>query len=463
MQYNALQSLQAFEAGQGQRKERERETAMKGIGNALASGDYAGGTAQAFQLDPMMGMQLQQYADGRNALTLRKDIGGKLGAGDTKGAMTDAFAAGELDMGAQIQTMMQGMEQADRERFAYSVQETATVAGSLLSYATPEERKQALMNDPQLQKRLEMAGIPLEQALNSPMDNASLEGQMQMGLTAGQIMEMRRADAAAETDQERFDLGYGLDLRRVQIAEGEAAAAAEARRLEAEAATANPNRKTEKDQNGVLRYLDNGEPVFPNVTTKPEVPKPLIGAESMGRVAAGLPVAKSAVQDLKRLLFSSKGTAVSMEGYSPGRDFGAGIVQDLGHIPLVGGIVRPATDAVSRAIGGEDYQLFEDSYGSYEAAMLPIMSGAAVTDTEALRQMRAVRIRPGDSDDTKRRKIAAMETQLRGLEMAARGDVQGFLGLLDQAQEIVKPDSAAQPTGLESASDDDLFLIMRGN
>jgi hypothetical protein len=51
---------------------------------------------------------------------------------------------------------------------------------------------------------------------------------MKMGFTAAQIMEMRRADAAAETDQERFDLGYGLDLRRVQLAEKEAARSTEA-------------------------------------------------------------------------------------------------------------------------------------------------------------------------------------------------------------------------------------------
>jgi hypothetical protein len=236
--YNALQTIQAFEAGQGQRKEREREAAMKQFGNALANNDYGGAAKLGFQISPELGMQAQQYGDSRNALATRRTIGKQLGAGDYKGGMSTAFAEGELDMGTQIQSMMQNMEQGDREKFAYSIQETAAVAGSLLSYATPEERKQALMSDPQLQKRLEMAGIPLDQALNAPMDNASLEGQMKMGFTAAQIMEMRRADAAAETDQERFDLGYGLDLRRVQLAEKEAADAAEARRLEAEALAA---------------------------------------------------------------------------------------------------------------------------------------------------------------------------------------------------------------------------------
>jgi len=459
MYFNALDTIQAFEAGSARRKEQEREAAMKQFGNALANNDYGGAAKLGFQIDPALGMQARQYGEGQNALALNKQIAPLMAAGKYDEATTLAAPSGNLDLMAQLNQFKQTATEQQRLEAARRAESFAKVA---IGYQgmSPEQAAQRWQQDmPALQAQ---GFSPEELAQFDPTNPQDINDALMAAQTLGDIMTGRRADAAAETDQERFDLGYGLDLRRVQLAEKEAADAAEARRLATEAATANPNRKTEKDQNGVLRYLDNGEPVFPNVTTKPEVPKPLIGAESMGRVAAGLPVAKSAVQDLKRLLFNSKGTAVSMEGYSPGRDFGAGLIQDVGHIPLVGGLVRPATDTLSRAVGGEDYQLFEDSYGSYEAAMLPIMSGAAVTDTEALRQMRAVRIRPGDSEDTKKRKIAAMETQLRGLEMAARGDVQGFLGLLDQAQEIVKPDSAAQPTGLESASDDDLFLIMRG-
>jgi hypothetical protein len=62
MQYNALQSLQAFEAGQGQRKERERETAMKGIGNALAGGDYKGASSGLFSMGELdAGLKTAEY------------------------------------------------------------------------------------------------------------------------------------------------------------------------------------------------------------------------------------------------------------------------------------------------------------------------------------------------------------------------------------------------------------------
>ena len=60
--YNAFESLQAFELGTGQRKERERETAMKGIGNAFASGDYTGAANQAFVIgDLSTGMDISKY------------------------------------------------------------------------------------------------------------------------------------------------------------------------------------------------------------------------------------------------------------------------------------------------------------------------------------------------------------------------------------------------------------------
>ena len=60
MQYNALQSLQAFEMGQGQRKQREQEAGRVKLGNALAGGDYAGGASMAYGMgDIETGMALQ--------------------------------------------------------------------------------------------------------------------------------------------------------------------------------------------------------------------------------------------------------------------------------------------------------------------------------------------------------------------------------------------------------------------
>lgn len=242
--FNALQSFQALEMGQDRRKERDRESAMKGIGNALAGGDISGATAQAFQVDPMYGMQIQQYGDTRNALATRKSVGAKLGAKDYAGGMQDAFAEGDLEMGSQIMSMMTQMDDQARQKFAHTIQETASVAGALLGI--PEnQRRGYLESNPQLRQRLEMAGIPFDQALSSPMDDQSLQAQMKMGMTAGEMLQDQRWQAGHELDREQLDWqqetdrrdfgqkaydsnrSYGLDERRVRLLEQEAETEAE--------------------------------------------------------------------------------------------------------------------------------------------------------------------------------------------------------------------------------------------
>jgi hypothetical protein len=138
--YNALQSLQAFEAGQGQRKEREREAAMKGIGNALAGGDYAGATSQAFAVDPMYGVQLQQYSDGRNALATRQEIGGLVAAGDRAGASKLAYGKGEFEMGANIDAQIAQMTQKQREDALFLSGELGSAALTLQGITDPQQR-----------------------------------------------------------------------------------------------------------------------------------------------------------------------------------------------------------------------------------------------------------------------------------------------------------------------------------
>ena len=109
-----------------------------------------------------------------------------------------------------------------------------------VEYKTPEERKQKLMSDPMLQRRLEMAGIPLDQAINAPMDDASLSGQMKMAMTAGEMLQDKRWQAGFDRegqyreedvaeDARRFGLNYGLDARRTSAAEASAAGGGNAR------------------------------------------------------------------------------------------------------------------------------------------------------------------------------------------------------------------------------------------
>ena len=348
--------------------------------------------------------------------------------------------------------------QSDAQRAAQAEQQRTQMQNEMLANLYPEGSKERAMilagvGTTEAAKQA-FAPAPEAQGASSPL------GKIAADLQAGFITQ-EQADAAIAAQT-----GGMTDYQRAQL---EAAAAAP------QAPAARPMRE---DPNGVLRYLDGAqEPVFSNVTTAPEASKPLIGSEAMARVTSGLPNAIKAVEDLDRLVFRSKGTPLSSEGYDPASDWGAATIEAIPDFGLLKG--------VARTVGGEDYQLFKDSYGSFEAAMLPIISGAAITESEGLRQMRALEIKPGDSEQTKTRKIAGMRSMVQGVELAARGDTAGFMSMLDQAGSIsgagpVKRDGAAattpaKPTGkvapeLEGYSmdgdpitEDDIQTTMREN
>ena len=241
--------------------------------------------------------------------------------------------------------------------------------------------------------KMAFAPPPEAQGASSPL------GKIAADLQAGFITQ-EQADAAIAAET-----GGMTEYQRAQL-EANAAAAA---------ARAPAKRERAEDPNGVLRYVDTGEPVFANVAAAPAPAKPLIGAESMGRVAAGLPNMRQAVEDLKSALGVNiqNGTATTVKGgYRPDQDWGALV---LDNIPFTG-------DVIARVAGGEDYQKFDNAYSTFEAAALPIMSGAAVTDSEAKRALKALRVRVGDTDQAVARKMANMNRMVAGLEAAAAGD-----------------------------------------
>ena len=474
----------------------------------------------------------EQYEAGRQA-RFGRDIGNALANEDYGTASKLKMQSGDFEGGLKIKDYASGMDAEKRKAEARSTYQ-------LFTSMQPLQINEMAMSDPagfeqytgmtseeylQTAQRLQQAGMTPEQFHQFVLEKA----QAELGMAPAEkkpyqaVTDAYGRPVAFDPNQGSFGDAYGgakpgeangiiydpmtvtpladfrtpaqsgettdyqqeqlrLEAARLGISEAELMlkiAQAE------QTAASGTQRKYEKDPNGVLRYVDTGEPVFPDVETAPKPAKPLIGAESMARVAAGLPTAKQAVAGIRSLVFNSKGTMLSAPGYDPGNDFGAGVIQDLGYFPVVGGAIRGATEPLSRIVGGADYQKFEDSYSAYEAAILPIMSGAAVTDTEALRQLRAVRIKSGDNKETKERKVKAMELQVQGLEMAARGDVDGFLGLLDQAGEIagtgpVKRDGttaapAPKPTGAiapefegytldgDPITEDDIQTTMREN
>jgi hypothetical protein len=70
--------------------------------------------------------------------------------------------------------------------------------------------------------------------------------------------------------------------------------------------------------------------------------------------------------------------------------------------------------ALSKAIGGDTYQGYNQASKTYEAMLLPIFSGSAVTPSEAQRQIRASLPQFGDSEQTLQRKALVRKMILNG-------------------------------------------------
>lgn len=109
---------------------------------------------------------------------------------------------------------------------------------------------------------------------------------------------------------------------------------------------------------------------------------PMVGADARARFMINL----GPLQESQAVLES-----MDAEGYDPSSLRNAG-ASALEAIPFDGGFA-------ARVAGGGDYNAYNQAAKTFEAAILPIMSGAAVTPTEAQRLIRAALPQPGDSPE----------------------------------------------------------------
>lgn len=96
-------------------------------------------------------------------------------------------------------------------------------------------------------------------------------------------------------------------------------------------------------------------------------------------------------------------------GYSLSDDWGAVGVEGMG-----GGDPNSMAGAVARNWGGADYQQARAAMSSFESAMLPILSGAAVTESEAIRTIRGALPQVGDGPEVAAQKRRRRQQMLNG-------------------------------------------------
>jgi hypothetical protein len=107
---------------------------------------------------------------------------------------------------------------------------------------------------------------------------------------------------------------------------------------------------------------------------------PMVGADARARFMINLGPLQSAQANMERM---------DGAGYNLNQDWGAAALEA---IPFDGGFA-------ARVAGGEDYNAYTQAAKTFEAAIMPIMSGAAVTPSEAQRLIRAALPQPGDSPE----------------------------------------------------------------
>ncbi len=129
------------------------------------------------------------------------------------------------------------------------------------------------------------------------------------------------------------------------------------------------------------------------------------GPDQRARVAITLDPALEAAQALERMEADAVQRQGSHGSNTPlGQDWGARMAEA---IPWDGG-------TVARVVGGEDYNAYTSASSAFEAAMLPILSGAAVTESEAQRVVRAVLPRQGDTREVLQQKARRRRQMLNG-------------------------------------------------
>ena len=137
-----------------------------------------------------------------------------------------------------------------------------------------------------------------------------------------------------------------------------------------------------------------------------------------GRMDLGLAPMVQAQQDLAK---------AESGGVNPlNRDWGAAVMDSIDiPIPFTGGGNSPAArwsplDAAAKVVGGQDFQDYRQAAAAFESQLMPIMSGAAVSPSEAQRQIRAALPELGDTPYTLRKK-AGMRAQMLNGAAKARG------------------------------------------
>ena len=181
-----------------------------------------------------------------------------------------------------------------------------------------------------------------------------------------------------------------------------------------------PNARELEDGSIVSTGRNGGLQIIRGATT---ARTPTLGADSAPRIYAGLDAAIEGNNNIAAGEADSRNRDGGWGGRFGFRGSGNPLTDDR-LASYVDGMDagRPtpglATD-VAKALGGETYQNYNQASAAFEAAALPILSGASVTPQEAQRMIRAALPERGDSQEVLARKGRQRQQMLNGLAVLA--------------------------------------------
>jgi len=141
---------------------------QRALAPMIASNDYEGAMKYAASRGDMSAMDyLRPMQEKAQSEAYNKQLGGMLASGDTKGAIGNAFAAGKLDQGMQLQQYARAMRADEITDYKTGLEFLDSNADDVMKNFTPEQRKDEYIRrvaaspygqDPQIMATLERAG-----------------------------------------------------------------------------------------------------------------------------------------------------------------------------------------------------------------------------------------------------------------------------------------------------------------
>lgn len=355
--------LSGWEAGGAQARERRRDVATQLAGKKYQGGDFAGAESALVgegMLNEAAAMgdlgERSRQRQSRERIRTAMTAPGSVMERATRGREA-AFEAGDMETAFNLDDHLSTMDERQKRQMAEVTEWGGGVQLSLIDRGVPEAQRkaatlEALANSPydspDARRRIEAQTDWSDTALKAmAAQNMTIAERLAAGERRERLkVEDSRDQRDFEENRRQFNVGAGLDKRRIDLAERET--------------------------------TGGFDPTNPTGVK--------VSAEQRGRIALSFGNVISAQNQMAAL--EAEAAKSSTTPY--GQDWGARVLEA---VPWDGG-------SMARMAGGSDYQAYETAARSFEQSILPAFAGSAVTESEAARFVRANQPRMGDSAET---------------------------------------------------------------